>query len=304
MTQPAFGNIFGAIMRAKPTSNYAPKFPIGNHRLILKNYKPKERENDQGTMIEMDALVSSTTSPETREGDTRGWPWFIDGTGYAGQYAQANAKLFIDAVLQSINTDELPKNAAGQILNPVTGGFFFETDQNGAVIIDPATGAAIPKKSHDQMTIGELLALGFFRGIQLAAEVVASYNKKTKQPNVDKDGKPYTDATWKPIAGQSLADIAALRAYLDSIDPPAPAATAPAVAAAPLPAPPPAPPVAQYTPPVQAPPAPAPYQAPPAVAPVPYQAPAQPAPVQAAPPAAPTAAPSGLAGILAGLKKP
>ncbi|MGN6107388.1 MAG: hypothetical protein ACTHU0_19925, partial [Kofleriaceae bacterium] len=68
--------------------------------------------------------------------------------------------------------------------------------------------------------------------------------KKTKQPRVDDQGRPYTDVLWKAVPGQTLAGIAEIRAYIDSIDPPA--APAPAQVAAPTPQP--TAPVQQFAP--------------------------------------------------------
>ncbi|MGN6106817.1 MAG: hypothetical protein ACTHU0_17040, partial [Kofleriaceae bacterium] len=172
MTQ--YASIFGAIMRSKPMSRYAPRLPLGTHRIVLKNYRTKQSDQNMGTILESDWMVSGSSNSELSEGDTRGWPWFIDGGGYAGTYAQTNAKECIAAVMGSVNLDELPRDAQGYIVNPVTGQYFFELTQHGMLVIDPATGKAVPKKSHDESSIGELCAFGYFRGVQGVAEVTPS----------------------------------------------------------------------------------------------------------------------------------
>jgi hypothetical protein len=51
--------------------------------------------------------------------------------------------------------------------------------------------------------------------------VSPAINKKTGQQITDSKGKPVSNAEWRPVPGQTLASIGELRAYLDTIDPPA-----------------------------------------------------------------------------------
>lgn len=228
MTQqqpPAFGNIFAGIMRAKPMTSYAARLGDGTHDVIIKKYRTKQSDPakgaaSMGTILEADFLVAASNDPAIREGDSRGWPWFIEGKGWAATYAQANAKEFIEAVMRSIDLAELPKNAAGHIVNPLTNQGFYQISEHGMPIIDPATGQVALKTEHDTMTIGELLAMGFFRGVQIKAIVSPAINKKTGQRITDSKGKGVSNAEWRPIPGQNLAGIAQVSAYLDTVDPP------------------------------------------------------------------------------------
>jgi hypothetical protein len=225
MSQP-FGNIFGTIMRAKRLSSYADRLGDGTHQLILKTYKTKQSDPAKGaagmgTILESEFLIAKSTNAALKEGDSRGWPWFIEGKGWAATYAQDNAKQFIEAIMRSIDLAELPKNAAGLIINPLNGLTFPQTDEFGMPIIDRATGQVAMKIEHDTMTVGELLAMGYFRGVFIAGIVSPAINKKTGQQITDSKGKPVSNAEWRPVPGQTLASIAELRAYLDTIDPPA-----------------------------------------------------------------------------------
>lgn len=269
-----FDNIFGSIMSAKKQSGYAPRLPEGMHQLILKLYKTQQSTQDTGvgTFLTSEYLVVKSTNPELRENDARGCPWYIESKGYAGQYAQSNAKEMIEAVMRSIDLDTLPKDANGHIVHPVTGALFQR--------INPTTNQPFALTVHDTMTIGQLMIEGFFRGIQVAAEVTKSFNKKTKQMRVDDSGKPYLDVTWKAVPGQTLETLAQVRAYLESVDP-TPAAPAPAPVAQPAPAP------VAFVAPVAAPVA--------QVAPI--------APIAPPPAAAPAPVTGGLGSILAGLKR-
>lgn len=274
-----FDSIFGNIMRAKPMNNYLPRLPNGSHTLVLVKYKPKNSDQGMGTILEADFLVGRSTDTALNQGDKRGWPWFIESKGFSGQYEQDRAKQFIEAVMRSINVDELPRDAQGSIINPLTGHVFFQVNDQGMPVINPATGQALAKTAHDTMTIGELLTLGYFRGVQVAADVTPQIDKKTGGARVDSKGKPVSNATWKAIPGQGLAQIAEMRASVDAIDPPESAA--------------PAAPTASF--------APANQPAPVAKTTTTTTTLAAPAPV--APPA-PTAPPAGpLGGMLAGLRK-
>jgi len=226
MSQQPFGNIFGTIMRAKRISSYADRLSDGTHQVILKTYKTKQSDPAKGaagmgTILESEFLIAKSTDAALKEGDSRGWPWFIEGKGWAATYAQDNAKQYLESIMRSIDVTELPKDAEGYILNPVTGARFMVTDEFGMPVFIPGTRTIAEKKEHDTMTIGELAAMGVFRGVIVAAIVSAAINKKTGQRITDSKGKPVSNAEWRPVPGQTLASIAELRAYLDTIDPPA-----------------------------------------------------------------------------------
>lgn len=225
-----FGNIFTGIKKVKKGGNYAPRLPKGQHQVALKKFGPKETKEDSEVgshLLESSWLVCGTNSQEVAEGDTRDWPWFTEKGGHAGKFAKENAQSMIEAIMRSIDLSELPKNAQGQILHPLTGQPMIEADRES-----PSFGK--PKLEHDVASIGEIAADGFFRGIQLRFEGVDSYNKKEKKFRIDNaTGKPFVEALWKPIAGQTLASIAEFRAVLDQLDPPeTPAQTAAATAQA------------------------------------------------------------------------
>lgn len=291
MSSP-FGSIFNNIKNAKSMAGYAPRLSNGSHTVIVKKYKTKNSEQGMGTILESEFLIARSTDQGLREGDTRSWPWFIEGKGWSATYAQDNAKQFIDAVMRSVDLSELPTDVQGHVLNPVNGQPFPELDDRGMPIIDPGTRQVKFKKEHDQSSIGELLAFGVFRGVQVAAEVTPAIDKKTGVQRVDSKQKPVFNATWKPVPGQNMAGIAQVRAYLDTIDPPDVAPATPATAPAPAAQ-------AAHVAPVQLGgavqtqwPSPAPAA----------QPTAQPAPAPAAPVVQP-AAPGGLTNILAGLRK-
>lgn len=215
-----FQSLFGTIAGAKDPNNYAQRIPLGSHKLVLKKYNPKKTSpktpgEQPKVFIESDWMVAESNSTEVAVGETRGWPWFIEASGWAASFAQQNAKACLNAILRSIDLSQLPKNAQGFIVNPSNGQPFL--NEHGQ-----------PKTEHDIATIGDLAAQNFFRGIQLVAEGTPSYNKKEKKVRMDTaTGKPYVDVEWKAVPGQTLETIAAMRATLDQLDPPAPQAALP-----------------------------------------------------------------------------
>lgn len=224
-----FGSIFGGIMHTAPMSGgYSPKLQGGTHKLVLKEYSGKNSDQGMGFILEADFMVASSTDVSLKSGDIRGWPWFIEGPGYTKVYASANSQEFISAVMQSVILDEFPKDANGFVINPATGSHIYSTDAQGRLVVDPRTGQPVPKSAHDVQSFGEMLMFGIFTGIQIAADLVQAFNKRTGQKRTDKNGKDVYNANWKSIPGQSLADMATLRAYLEQSAPAAPVAnTAP-----------------------------------------------------------------------------
>lgn len=217
----AFGNLFTGVKKAKKGSNYKPRLPMGQHTVLLKKYGPKATSKEDsavgGHFIESSWLIAATNSTDPKEGckegDTRDWPWFIQAPSWQGSFARQNAQQCIEAIMKSIDLAELPRNVDGFVLNPVTGQVCVDNDPESPTYKQPL-------KEHDVASIGELASDGFFRGIQLGCSVEPSFNKKEKKFRVDKEGKPYGDAAWKPVLGQTLASIAEMRAGLDQLDPP------------------------------------------------------------------------------------
>ena len=211
-----FSNIFGAINRAKSMASYSDKLPKGKSQFVVMKYEPKQSQKNGSTFLAAEFVLLQTTAEGINEGDRRGWAWFIEGKDFAGQYAMDDANKFLTAVMRSIDVNELPRNAQGQIIHPTTGAIFPQTDpNNGQVMI--VNGAVVPKTEHDTATIGELLNDGILRGVQLSAEVNVAFDKKTGGPRLDQTGREIVNATWKPVGGQTLASIAAVR---DQLEPP------------------------------------------------------------------------------------
>lgn len=224
---PNFGNIFNTVLNAKNSRRRAPRLSDGTHEILLKKYQVRQSDPDKGAanmgnFLAGEFLVASSSDREVREGDSRGWAWFIESTGWGGPMAQTNAKEFIGAVMNSVDLGELPRDTTGYITNPLNGQRFIKVDERGMPIIDQATGQVTYKTEHDSATIGELIVMDFYRGVQIVAVVTPAIDKKTGNRIVSKkDQKPVSNAQWSPgPANQKLADIAKVRAYLDTLDPP------------------------------------------------------------------------------------
>ncbi len=184
-----FGQIFSNIARSKPVSSYLQKLaPGAGQQVIVKRFQPKNSDQGLGTILECDLLVAQTN-------ELRGWPFFLDAKGWGGQYQQAAAKQFIEAVMNSVDLSQLP---------------------------------LIGNQPHSIETIGEHLVSGNLRGVMIVVDVLPAMKKGAQQ--VGANGQPVYNAFWKPMK-QTWQEVAQRRAVLDHMDgqaAPTPAPTQPA----------------------------------------------------------------------------
>lgn len=279
-----YRKVLNKVGNAKKLGDRTPRPDAGNHTVVVTRYEPKIGERSKEIRFESDFMIARTDAPTLKVGDIRGWAWFPQSSGDHGDYERSRAREFNEAVLASIsNVAELPhavfSDGKTYPINPVENTPYYNED--GSI-----------KTAYDAAAIGELLAIGYLRGLQLGVRVVQAIDKETNQPLKTKKNEPVLNAFWSPIP-QTMADVLAMRAQLDAhaskAAPQATASAAPVAAPAPavMPAAMPAP-VPTPTPAVAAP-QPAPQGAPIAVSPF-----AQPqgAPAQFAPTPAPVGAPA------------
>ena len=161
--QAYLNRVFGKVARSKApqTSDYKPKLEIGRHRVLLSKYRAKQSKKpgqEDQTILESEFVVM--TSTVHKEGDERGWPWFIDEAGWSGIYNQDNAKQFLKVAGQCIGDDR-------------------DTDQIGVDLAGP-----------EQMG----------RGLMLDVIIKEQLNKKTGEVKRSPDGTAYTEIKWIPVA--------------------------------------------------------------------------------------------------------
>jgi hypothetical protein len=118
-----YSNIFTGIAKAKSmgTGGYAERLGIGTHRVALKSYKVKESTKGQGNFLEAEFVVLSSNTH--KEGETRGWVWFINAAGpWAPAYEQDRAKKFLEAVGACVGDDSPVEVIGGNLAGPDQAG--------------------------------------------------------------------------------------------------------------------------------------------------------------------------------------
>lgn len=102
-----FDAIFEGIENAKPIASWARNLGIGEHTVVLNNYRVKKSEKEFGNIVEADFIVMESTVHA--EGEERGWAWFIDAPGWTGKYNQARAKDFLKEAGKCIGDERTSK---------------------------------------------------------------------------------------------------------------------------------------------------------------------------------------------------
>ena len=131
-----YSNIFKGIASAKSMTGggFAERLGLGTHRVALKSFKVKESTKGQGQFLEAEFVVVSSNAHKA--GESRGWVWFINSTGWSGAYEQDRAKKFLEAVGASIG-DESPVDSIGaNLAGPNQAGMGLLLD----VSVVPQTG--------------------------------------------------------------------------------------------------------------------------------------------------------------------
>lgn len=189
--------VFGKVGKAKPVGggNYAPKLDLGKHRVLLKSYGAKNSKKpgmEDQTIVEAEFVVM--TSPVHKEGETRGWAWFIDEPGWSGAYNQDYCKKFL--------------KIAGQCI-----GDHRDTEEIGADLAGPGQKG---------------------RGLMLEAVVSHQVDRKTGKVKTGPKGDPYMEINWiaVPQSLEDVAKARAVLDEMDGVKeeappppPPPPAAT-------------------------------------------------------------------------------
>lgn len=96
------------IANASPKSTRLPSIGAGRHEVILTKYDIRESQMGKGTIISADFFVPNQ--------GPRSWAWFPGGQGFAGAYAQADAKSFLEAIKNSLGADDDLDAIADQLL--------------------------------------------------------------------------------------------------------------------------------------------------------------------------------------------
>lgn len=116
-----YSNIFKGIANAKSMGGgYAERLTLGTHKVALKSFKVKDSTKGQGQFLEAEfVILESNTIPA---GQTRGWVWFINATGWSGAYEQDRAKKFLEAVGASIGDTSPVEVIGGSLAGPDQAG--------------------------------------------------------------------------------------------------------------------------------------------------------------------------------------
>jgi hypothetical protein len=117
-----YSSIFKGIAQAKSmgSGGYAEKLGVGTHRIALKSYKVKDSTKGQGQFLEAEFVIVSSNTHKV--GESRGWVWFINATGWSGAYEQDRAKKFLEAVGQSVGDDSPVEVIGGNLAGPDQAG--------------------------------------------------------------------------------------------------------------------------------------------------------------------------------------
>jgi hypothetical protein len=102
--------IFDGIDAAKPISTWTKNLGVGEHVVVLTEYRRKQSDKEMGNIIEADFVVLESDVHE--EGEARGWAWFIDAPGWTGKYNKYRAKDFLQQMGKCIG-DERESKAIG-----------------------------------------------------------------------------------------------------------------------------------------------------------------------------------------------
>lgn len=181
-----FASTFKGILNAKPMGGFLDRLDLGKHHIALTRFMPKESDQEQGTILEADFYIMSSTTPNLA-GSYRGYPWFLDAAQHGKSYERDRAKKFIETV---INCFQDPNDRA-------TLAQFCQQITPGSAGIDAQTFGDL--MSYDQQPL---------TGVQLIAEVTETFNKKKN--------KTYKNITWTAVP-QTLAQVAELGAKLNAM---------------------------------------------------------------------------------------
>lgn len=98
-------NLFKQVGNSKDMAGFLPSLPAGDHIVAMTKYGCKESKKDSSVFIEAEFIVLETNNPKVSVGDKHSCPWFINQSGFPGQYAQDRAKKFLKCTQKAIGND-------------------------------------------------------------------------------------------------------------------------------------------------------------------------------------------------------
>jgi hypothetical protein len=113
-------SVFSGVQNAKELSGFAPKLKNGTHTVVLTRFNVKESQKDRSKIAEADFQILESDTETVNA--VRGWPWFIGGRGFAGEYAMSRLKDFIEAVQQCIGDTGAIKDTGALLAGPGQAG--------------------------------------------------------------------------------------------------------------------------------------------------------------------------------------
>lgn len=100
-----YTSLFKKAANAKALGGFASRLPIGSHTVLMKRFNVKDSAQNKGRIVEADFLVIESTDDSVMKTPTKGWAWFPDSAGWAGQYEESRLKSFIETVGACIGDD-------------------------------------------------------------------------------------------------------------------------------------------------------------------------------------------------------
>lgn len=99
---------------AKPINNFASPIGLGKHRVAVKLFRGKEGGKSKEVFVETEVFIMESETEQV--GAVRGWPWFINASGWSGDYNASRMQEYLQAVADGVG-DDRPLDEIGDELS-------------------------------------------------------------------------------------------------------------------------------------------------------------------------------------------
>lgn len=124
-----FSSAFKKAANAKQISEFAKNIGLGRHTVALKAFRGKESQKNKEVFVEGEFVILKSHTETEQVGATRGWAWFINASGWTGDYASARLQTFLDVARDAI-AELLDKDEDGNLPDLESFGSFMSNEED------------------------------------------------------------------------------------------------------------------------------------------------------------------------------
>lgn len=134
---------------AKPINNFAKSPALGKHRVALKSFRGKESQKQKEVFIEAEFYILESATEQV--GVVRSVPWFINRTGWTGDYASARLQEFLGVVKDSVNAEEEIAELGDKLADEdENSGYGITLDISVEVVMDKDDASKVAKGKNNR----------------------------------------------------------------------------------------------------------------------------------------------------------